>query len=253
MTEAASIALLYATTVAGRLPRIRERWSAPLLRGSDFFFDIAVPPEFSSGPGVAILRRYRARLFIPWLAEGAILGALWMAGMFTLPYIGAVVCLLTLLTRFNYYAARISAENQARRYERPEASQPVATLAFSLQPRTLADYTNWYVEFAIVLAFALPAGWLALLSTTPFDPNIIRRLTGVLILFIYLQAGSLLIKRGVVHSGSLAPADNPEPYLAWRDSLRRFTTNMCDVFRLMVKRRKLSRQARYGSGLSAGA
>jgi len=51
------------------------------MRGAEYFFDVAVLPEFSDGPGVAILRRYRVRLFIPWLVEGAILGALWMAGL----------------------------------------------------------------------------------------------------------------------------------------------------------------------------
>jgi hypothetical protein len=234
LTEGVTMGLLYATTVAGRLPRIWERWPAPLMRGAEYFFDVAVLPEFSDGPGVAILRRYRVRLFIPWLVEGAILGALWLAGLLTPLNIGMVVFLITLFTRLNYYAARISAENHARRYECPVASQPVANLALSLEPRTLAAYTNWYVELGIVLAFALPAVWLAVLSTTSFDASIIRRLIRVLILFLYLQAGSLLIKRGVVHAGAVAPADNPEQYLAWRDSLRRFTTTVCDMFRLMI-------------------
>lgn len=59
------IVLLYLASIALRIPRIKERWIAPLLRGPEWFFDVAVAPDFLRSPGAAILRNYRWRLFIP--------------------------------------------------------------------------------------------------------------------------------------------------------------------------------------------
>jgi hypothetical protein len=60
-----------------------------------------------------------------------------------------------------------------------------------------------------------------------------KKFIGVLIVNIYIQAGLLLVKLGIVRSGSVAPADNVDQYLAWRDSLRRFAIGMCDLSRVM--------------------
>jgi len=215
------------------VPRIIERWRCPVMRGPEFFFDVAVHPDSHNGAGAAILRRYRWRLFIPWLLEALIFVALALAGHWTWANIVTVILGITLFTRFNYYAARIWAENQARRLERVEESRPVSSVVFSLQPRSLLNYTNWHVEGAIVLALAAAAMWLVSLAPTSHDPMMIRRLTDNLIVTIYVQLGALLIKRGIIQSGSAAPADNPEAYLAWRESLRRFTIGICDSFRLM--------------------
>ena len=39
------IVLLYLASIALRIPRIKERWIAPLLRGPEWFFDVAVAPD----------------------------------------------------------------------------------------------------------------------------------------------------------------------------------------------------------------
>jgi hypothetical protein len=95
----------------------------------------------------------------------------------------------------------------------------------SLQPRTLRNYTNWWVEAGIVLALSAATGWLAV-----GNPNGVLRFV---IINLYIQAGLLLIKYGVIRSSGAAPVDNVEQYLAWRESLRRLTTGMCDITRLM--------------------
>jgi len=215
------------------LPRIIERWRSPVMRGPEFLFDVAVNPDFHNGAGNDILRRYRGRLFIPYLLEGLIFVALWLAGQWTIANILTAIAVIAIFTRFNYYAARIWAENQARRFERLEETRPASSLVFSLEPRTLLNYTNWHVEGGIILALAAAAMWLASLNPTSHDALMIRKLADNLIVTIYMQVGMLLIKRGIVHSGSAAPADNPEAYLAWRESLRRFSIGVCDVFRLM--------------------
>jgi hypothetical protein len=53
------------------------------------------------------------------------------------------------------------------------------------------------------------------------------------IFYIYLQAGLLLIKRAMIRARSVAPADNAAQYLAWRESLRRLSTVICDYVRLI--------------------
>jgi hypothetical protein len=221
----------YIFVIIARFPRIKERWSAPLLRGTDWFFDAAVPADFWKGPGAALLRNYRWRLFIPWGIEGAILLALWAASRITPLTLTLLVFSITLFTRFNYYAARMVTENRARAFEPPDAIQPATKVALSLEPRTLWNYTNWWAEAAIALLFGAAAVWMAFSTTSdPLEP---RKFIGVLIVSIYVQVGLLLVKLGIVRSSSVAPAENVEQYLAWRDSLRRFAIRICDLSRAM--------------------
>jgi hypothetical protein len=231
MTENQILVLLCVFVVAMRMPRIRERWSAPLLRGPEWFFSVAVKPDFWSGPGAAILRNYRWRLFIPWAIEIPIFVAILIAGRHR--YIFLLILVITLLTRLNYYAARQRAEDQARRFELPGASQPVATVALSLQPRTLGGYTNWWVEAAIGLALGASLAWLGYRYAATRDWQAVRGPLSATIVYIYLQAGLLLIKRALVRARSVAPADNAVQYLAWRESLRRLSTAICDYVRLL--------------------
>jgi hypothetical protein len=229
---------LYLLTVALRIPRIKERWVAPLLRGPEWFFEVAVPPDFLEGPGAAILRSYRWRLFIPWGIEGLTLAALCLTGRYSEINILIMVAAITLFTRFNYYAARIVIENRTRLFEHPEANQPASNIVLSLQPRTLSAYTDWWVEAGIILALSAAAIWTVFLPPTR-DPAIERRLLSMMVIDVYAQGGLLLIKCGIIRSGGAAPVDNVEQYLAWRESLRRFTTGFCDLARLLVSLKPL--------------
>jgi hypothetical protein len=229
---------LYLLTIALRIPRIKERWVAPLLRGPEWFFEVAVPLDFLQGPGAAILRNYRWRLFIPWGIEGLTLAALGLTGHVSEVSILIMISAITLFTRFNYYAARIVIENRTRLFERPEASQPASNVVLSLQPRTLAAYTGWWVEAGIILALSAAAIWSVFLPATN-NPAIERRLLSMMVIDVYAQAGLLLIKYGIIRSGGAAPVDNVEQYLAWRESLRRFTTGFCDLTRLLFSLKPL--------------
>jgi hypothetical protein len=229
MTQSQQVVGIYILIAILRIPRLKERWIAPLMRGREWFFDVAVAPDFLKGPGAALLRYYRWRLFIPWAIEGAILGTLWLTGRNNAVNILLLISGIALFTRFNYYAARIATENRTRQFERPDAQQPASNVVLSLEPRTLRGYTYWWVEAGIVLALAAAAVWLAYLP-----PSVRPRIINLLIVNVYLQAGMLLVKRGLIRSSGAAPADNVEQYLAWRESLRRFTTLTCDLIRFLL-------------------
>lgn len=224
--------LLYLLTVAMRYPRLQERWTAPLLRGSEWFFSIAAPPGFLEGPGRGILRGYRMRLFIPWLIELPLLAASLISGH--AEYLMWVVLGITLLTRLNFYAARQAAENRARRFEAPEAGAPASTVMLSLQPRTAGNYTNRWVEAIVAVSFAGAFAGLGYLYATSPDQHLTMWLLGWTIFQCYLQFGVLLIKRAIISAPTVAPASNAEEYLAWRESLRRFSTWMCDTMRMIM-------------------
>jgi hypothetical protein len=233
MTEFQQVVGIYIVIVVLRIPRVKERWIAPLMRGPEWFFDVAVAPDFLKGPGAALLRYYRWRLFIPWAIEGAILGALCLTGRSNAVNILLLITGIALSTRFNYYAARIATENKTRQFERPDAQQPASNVVLSLEPRTLPSYTKWWVEAGIALALGAAAVWLAYLPPS-VAPSVRPRIINFLIVNVYIQAGLLLIKRGLIRSSGAAPADNVEQYLAWRESLRRFTTLTCDLTRFLI-------------------
>jgi hypothetical protein len=225
MTELQTIVFGYIAVIALRFPRIKERWAAPLLRGPEWFFDVSVPPDFLQKSGRVLLRYYRWRLFIPWGIEFPLVAALALTGQFNLRNVAILILIITLFTRFNYYAARIAAEKRARAFEQSVESSHTSGVMLSLQPRTLRNYTNWWVEAGIVLALSAATGSLAVGA-----PD---RALRFVVINLYLQAGLLLIKYGIIRSSGAAPVDNVEQYLTWRESLRRLSTGACDTTRLM--------------------
>jgi hypothetical protein len=222
MTENQILLLVWIVGVAGRIPRIVERWKAPSLSGPGWFFGIQVAPDFSTGAGRAILASYRLRLFLPWAVEIPFSVTLLVTGH-TLAIFG-LVFVITLLTRLNFYANRNAAENAARRFEVSGTKEPAATMALSLQPRTLRAYTNPWIEASISLAVAGSLTWLGYRHTVLGDWHPLRGPMAVTLISIYLQIGILLMKRAFVRARSGAPAENAEQYLAWRESLRRLST-----------------------------
>jgi hypothetical protein len=230
VTENQIILLFCLFAVATRIPRIVERWKAPLLRGVGWFFSVEVAPDFLEGPGAAILRNYRLRLFIPWAIELPIFAALLAAGQNRLVIL--LICLITGFTRLNYYAARKWAEDQAQPFELPQARKPVVTVALSLEHRTLRDFTNWWIEATIALALSGALFWLGYRYAVTQDWTVVRRPFAITVMMIYMQAGLVLIKRGMIRARSVAPVENAEQYLAWRNSLRRLSTAICDYVRI---------------------
>lgn len=231
MSENQSFALFCVFVVVTRIPRILERWKAPLLRGPEWFFNVAVTADFWKGPGAAILRNYRWHLFTPWAVELPVCGAILAAGL-NRWYIAAVIFVVTLLTRVNYYVTRKSAEDRARLVTGAVSNERPVTVALSLEPRTLRQYTNWWIEASILLAMGGPVAWLALRYGTTPDHHVLRGVFIATVLAIYLQIGLLMMKRAFVRARVVAPAEDAEQYLAWRDSLRRLSTAICDYIRV---------------------
>lgn len=227
--------LTYLFLVVMRFPRIAERWKAPLLRGPEWFFNVPVPPDFFEGPGAAILRFYRALLFIPWAIElplcAAIFAALGSRGRF---YVLCVIGVITLYTRLNAYLARSAAENRARRILGARGDEPPVAVALSLQTRTLAEYTNWWIEAAIAFLLVGSVAWLAYRYATSANTAALRGPWNAAVIAIYLQAGLLLLKRAYVRARTKAPVEGAEQYLEWRDSLRRLSTAICDYIRIGI-------------------
>ena len=231
MSETQMIYLFCLLAVLTRIPRILERWKAPVLRGPDWIFNVEVP-AMSSGDLLTILRRYRLQLFLPWAVELPIFVALLLTRRSRL--IIPLIVTITLFTRLNYYAARKSAEDRARPFEPASKAVPLpTTLALSLQPRTLAAYTNWWVEGVIVLALGASLAWLAYCYAASPDSLALRSILASTLMTIYLQGGMLLIKRAFILARSVAPAEDAQQYLAWRDSLRRLSVSICDYVRLI--------------------
>ncbi len=232
MNENQFIALFCLVAMVTRIPRIVERWKAPLLRGAGWFFSAEVPPDFPAGQGRAILRRYRVRLFWPWMAELPIAAALLLSGGSR--YILLLITGITLLTRMNYYLARAAAEKHARQFELHPAAEPVSAISLSLQPRTLRDYTTPWIEAVIGLSILAPLVWLGYRYALTADWGATQRPLAGTLFYIYVQAGLLLMKCGLVRARYAAPAVDTEQHLAWRESLRRLSTRLCDYSRLML-------------------
>jgi hypothetical protein len=232
VTQEQTFLLFCCFAFAARVLRLLERWKAPLLRGEGWLFSIEVAPDFFYGPGAAILRAYRLRLFLPWMVELPVLAALLYFNQ--RPYAGAVIVLITLLTRVNYYWARLSAERAARPFEINPAVEEPSAVALSLHPRTLREYTTPWIEavlgVSVVAAFVL----LAYRYHSAQDLSLISAASLSAALYVYLQIGLLLVKLGVVHARYAAPSIVTAQHLAWRESLRRFSAACCDYSRLAL-------------------
>lgn len=231
MTENQILALLYVFSVILRVPRIVERWRAPLLRGEAWFFNVSVPRDFLNGAGALIQRDYRLRLFRPWAVELPVLAALVVTG--NQRYVVALIFVLTLATRLNFYAARRTAEVSAQRFALPEAGERVSAVALSMRRRTLADYTSPWIEAVIAMAIGASLGWMGYRYSLWHDWAVLRGSLAATAIVLYFQVGLVLLKRAFVRARTVAPADNAEQYMAWRDSLRRLSTAMCDYARIL--------------------
>jgi hypothetical protein len=251
MTQDQLIALTYIFAAGLRIVRIRERWGAPLLRGPEWFFGVAVRPDFLNGAGAVMLRNYRWRLLLPWLIEIPILIGILLRA----PHVYIIYMLLAsaLSTRLNYYAARNAAKRQARAFDTGGADESPSAIALSLQPRTLAAYTNPWLETIIVLAVSGSVVWFGWRYAFAQDWQALRRPMMYVVTGLYLQAGLLLLKRAIIRARSTAPADSADQYLAWRDSLRRLSTTICDHARLLLTTGPLVAEMQAGATRWAGS
>ena len=232
MTEDRLFVVFWLICILARIPRIVERWRAPFLCGSGWFFGVQVPTDFLDMSGGAILANYRMRLFLPLAIEIPMSAMLFLTGHQRAIF--ALVAIATLLTRLVYYANRMTAESAARRFQISGADKPVTSVALSLQPRSLRFYSNPWIEAVIGAALLGSLAWLSFRYAASGDWRSMRMPWTVTLIVIYLQTGLLLMKRGFVRSRCVAPAENAEQYLVWRESLRRLSAALCDYMRLAL-------------------
>jgi len=214
----------------GRIPRIVERWDAPFLNGPGWFFGIQVLSDFEKGAGRRILARYRARLFLLWIVELPVTIGVAVAGYWTIVFL--LMAIFTLMTRLVYYANRGMAENAARRFQIPGTDKPVLSVTLSLAPRTLRGYTIPWIESAVGIGLLAWLAWLSYASAAFPAWHLLRGLWIITAFTLYIQFGLVLLKIGLVRARAVAPAENAEAYLLWRESLRRLSTALCDYLRL---------------------
>jgi hypothetical protein len=209
-----------------------RRGRQPLLRGSEWFFNVRVQPEFYTGAGRKILHRYWMRMFIPFAVDIPVAIAIFLSGH--LLYLNLLILGLCALIHLNHAFSVDLAERQARVFAVPEAEQPVSSMALSLRPRRLRDYTNRKVEWALALCSAFAFAWLAryyVAAPERQNPGLVFGLPTAL---LYLQLGMLFVKRVVVEWRTPVPQAQAAEHLEAREETRKYYLRQCDWCRAAV-------------------
>jgi hypothetical protein len=217
--------LFWLVRINGCVRRARQ----PLLRGPEWFFQVRVPAGFYTGAGRRILRRYLMRMLIPFAVDIPVAIAIFLSG--SLAFLSLLILGLCALTHINHAFSVDLAERQARAFAVPEAEQPVASVALSLKPRRLRDYSNPKVEWALALSSAIALAWLVryyLAAPKHLDP---RMVFGVPVFYLYLQAGLLFVKRVVLAWRTPVPQIQAAEHMEAREEIRKFYLRQCDWYR----------------------
>src|SRR5262245_46864572 len=207
-----------------------RRWRQPLLRGPEWFFNVRVRHEFYSGPGRKILHRYWMRIFIPFAVEIPLAIAIFLSGRFSL--LIWLILGLTALIHANHLVSVDLAERQARRFAVAEDGQPVASLMFSLTPRRLRDYTNQKLEIALALSTVIAIAWLVRYYLDAPEHYTWRFVFGRPAFLLYIQAGLLFLKRGIVGWRTPIPQEHADEHFRAREEARKFYVKMIEWQRI---------------------
>jgi hypothetical protein len=209
--------LIYALFWVARLNGCIRRGRQPLLRGTQWCFDVRVQPDFYVGAGKAILHRYWMRMLIPFAVDIPIAIAIFMSGRLML--LNLLIIGLCALVHLNHSFSVDLAERQARPFAAPEANEPVARLSLSLTPRRLRSYTHPLLEWALALSNGAAIAWLIHIHGADWR---------VPAFLIYAQLGVLFAKYLIVTWRSPLPQDQAAEQMEAREERRRFHTRMCD-------------------------
>jgi len=207
-----------------------RRGRQPLLRGREWFFSVHVPPDFYTGAGRKLLHRYWMRMLIPFAVDIPLAIAIFRSGRLIL--LNWLIIGLCALIHINHSYNVDLAERQARPFAVPEAEQPVASVALSLTPRRVRDYTNRTVEWVLALSAVLAFAWLVRYYFAAPEHHNLRWVFGVPVLYLYFQLGILWVKRVVVAWRTPVPQQQADEHLEAREETRKLYLLMCDVYRL---------------------
>lgn len=220
------VTIIYILFWVVRINGCVRRGRQPLLRGPQWFFDVRVPPDFYAGPGRKILHRYWLRMLIPFALDIPVAAAIFFSGQ--LQFLTWLILALCVVIHLNHLFSVDLAERQARRFALLDAELPVTTMALSLQPRRLRDYTNSKLEWVLALSYVGAFSWLLRYYFAAPEHHDLRLVFGVPIYFLYFQVGLLLVKRIVVAWRSPIPQDHAAEYLAAREETRKYYLRVCD-------------------------
>jgi uncharacterized membrane protein len=215
----------------------------PVMRGEDAFFGVRVSNEFYRTEGQSILRRYRfwlVMLFVEIEAIGILVSLyraeLPLARIFSLPLVILPSIILYIL--FYRQVKPFAFEDEAKRF------------ASALKRRHLSEYTNLYLEAAIVVLTIVPS--LFLLYYYPQLPEKIpahwdwlgrpdrwvqKSFASVFFLSLmlfYLQGLFLLVKHGLLGVKMTLPAERAEEYLRGKEEFLRAVMKLMDSVRFFV-------------------
>jgi len=206
-----------------------RRGRQPLLRGPEWFFDVRVQPDFYTGPGKKILHRYWMRMLMPFAVDIPIAIAIFLSGRVQL--LAWLVVGLGILIHVNHVYSVDKAERQARLFAIPEAEQPVASVALSLTPRRLRDYSNAKVEWVLALLNIVAMAWLVRYYFAAPDHHNLRVVFAVPVFYLYMQVGVLFVKRIVIEWRTPVPQAQAAEHVEAREQTRKYYLNLCDFYR----------------------
>jgi hypothetical protein len=221
--------LLCAAWAASRVRGCFRRWQQPLLRGPEWFFNVQVQPGFYDGEGAKLLRAYRLRMLSTVAIDIAACAALFGHVLLLSGFLLAMVAFIHV---FHVFSVDL-AERAARTYAVPEAEQPVASLAISLKPRRLRDYSDRNLEIAMAVSSLVAIAWLVRNYLAAPQHDDLRLVFGMPALLLYTQAGFLFAKQVVVAWRTPVPQIQAEEYLEAREATRKFYLKACDIARAM--------------------
>ena len=203
-----------------------RRGRQPLLRGPEWFFNVRVQPDFYRGAGRKILHRYWMRMFIPFAFDVPLAITIFLSGRFSL--LSWLILGLCALIHINHSFSVDLGERQARPFAILEAEQAVASLALSLTPRRLRDYTNRNVEWALALSSLVALAWLVRYYFATPERHNLRLVFGVPAFLLYVQLGILFIKRVVVAWRTPVPQAQAAEHMEAREETRKYYLRVCD-------------------------
>lgn len=209
-----------------------RRGRQPLLRGKEWFFNVHVQPDFYTGAGRKILHRYWMRMFIPFALDIPLAVTIFHIGRLGLLQ-WLIVGLCALIHLNHLYSVEL-AERQARRFAVAEADQPVTSMALSLTPRRLRDYTNPYLEWVMALSSVVALAWLVRYYLATPEHHNLRLVFGTPLVMLYLQAGYLFLKRALVAWRTPAPRVQAAEHMEAREEARKYYLKVCDWHRAAV-------------------
>ena len=211
--------LTYFLVVAIRVNAFPRRWNAPFMYGPSYFYRLHVADGFYEGAGRKLLQRYRALFLWPYFIELAAFVVLMVRhDLSLLPNLAITALLGTVL---NQRLSLRMVMRSAKKFEENETDPAPASVTLSLNPRRLADYTH--PVFEIVLA--------SIITVTLIFLGQMHAPMGFPLLILYLQAGSLLLKKAIVDWRAAAPLENSEIYLEVRERRRKMLIFVCDFYR----------------------